>query len=86
MAPLTIQPAFVLEESNLSLWQWYLAPATRAERVAVHLVVAPDKAYYYRVLFPALHAIYGSDFHVFAVHRTQHGCEECDLCLVPEPP
>ena len=51
----------------------------------VHLVVAPDKADYYRVLLPTLHAINSSDLHVFAVYWTQHGCEECDLRLVPEP-
>ena len=50
-----------------------------------YLLVAPDKANYYRLLFPALHPIYSSDFHIFAIHRTQYGCEEGDLRLVPEP-
>ena len=51
----------------------------------IYLLVAPDKADYNRVLFPALHPIYGSDLHVITVHRTQYGHKKSNLCLVPEP-
>ena len=49
-----------------------------------YLIVAPDKTNYYRVFFPALHPIYGSDFNVFTVRWTQYRREEGDLRLVPE--
>lgn len=55
------------------------------ESECIYLLVAPDKANYYRVLFPALHPIYGPDLHVFTVDWAQYGREERDLCLVPEP-
>ena len=50
-----------------------------------YLLIAPYKADYNCILFPALHPIHGSDFHVLSIHRTQYGCEEGYLCLVPGP-
>lgn len=49
-----------------------------------YLLVAPDEANDHCVLFPTLHSIHGTNFHVFTIYWTQYGREEGDLCLVPD--